>query len=695
MGAPIGVTLTVIDDSGNDASAAPTVQVVDDVDPIAACVAGPIPLALDDTGNATLDINAVNNGSSDNCTVVPALQISRTDFTCADVGMFPTVTLTVTDDAGNESTCDAQVEVLDVTPPVITLLGGALEAVTQNMTYTDPGVLVADVCDLGVTPIAGGFVNTSVLGPYLLTYDAVDASGNNAIQVTRTVTVVPDNPPVITLTGANPLTFECGTPGGYTDPGATANDLENGPLTPAILSNNVQAGVLGQYVVTWTVTDSFPTTVTLNRIVNVVDTTPPVITDIAGLESRECSIGYTRNDAVAAVGISDLCNVPPASALVIEARDSQNAVVSFPISALGQYTITYTITDLSLNTSVPLVRTIDIIDTTPPVLVDVEGPQTIECPGPYTLAAARSTVTITDNCATILNDELTVTVTRNALPESFPLTEVGVYTLSYAATDTEGNTGTTLRTVTISDTIRPVVSLIGASTVVVFKGTSFTDPGATASDSCAGGLPVTIGGDVVNVNAEGDYFVTYDAQDPSGNNAVQVVRRVTVTSFGGPPIIVSPPVDRTVDYNANTTFVVVANAQGALSYQWQKDSVALSNDATYAGVTTATLAITGAENADEGNYRVVVSNPDGSVTSSTARLTVNDPAIVLQPQDQAVGINSTATFTVGAVGSGTLTYRWYRAPNTPLTDGAKFSGVTTDTLSILNTQIVDEAIFFR
>jgi len=44
------------------------------------------------------------------------------------------------------------------------------------------------------------------------------------------------------------------------------------------------------------------------------------------------------------------------------------------------------------------------------------------------------------------------------------------------------------RTVHVVDTGRPVISLVGSASVTVECHTSYTDAGATASDSCAGSL---------------------------------------------------------------------------------------------------------------------------------------------------------------------------------------------------------------
>lgn len=88
------------------------------------------------------------------------------------------------------------------------------------------------------------------------------------------VNVTPDQqPPVITLNGANPMTVEYYT--NFTDPGASAADNCAGSV-PVSASGSVNASVLGSYTITYTASDG-RNTATRTRTVNVVDTTPPTI----------------------------------------------------------------------------------------------------------------------------------------------------------------------------------------------------------------------------------------------------------------------------------------------------------------------------------------------------------------------------------------------------------------------------------
>jgi parallel beta-helix repeat protein len=117
-----------------------------------------------------------------------------------------TVTLVVTDSAGEVDDDEVVITVLDTTPPVITLNGAAsmtLECMIDS--YTEPGATATDICDPDVPVIIGGdTVDTSTCGTYIVTYDATDASGNVATQVIRTVIVQDTTPPVITIDAPQP-----------------------------------------------------------------------------------------------------------------------------------------------------------------------------------------------------------------------------------------------------------------------------------------------------------------------------------------------------------------------------------------------------------------------------------------------------------------------------------------------------------
>ena len=75
------------------------------------------------------------------------------------------------------------------------------------------------------------------------------------------------------------------------------------------------------------------------------------------------------------------------------------------------------------------------------------------------------------------------------------------------------------------------------------------------------------------------------------------------------PAIVSVPQTRSVARGGTTTLFVSASGDD-LSYQWKK------NGTNIIGATSAGLPLQNATGADEGNYTVVITNSEGSVTNS-------------------------------------------------------------------------------
>jgi gliding motility-associated-like protein len=101
------VLVTFADASGNASSCNATVTIADTLRPVALCQN--LTIQLDSTGNATITVAQINNGSYDNCNIA-SVTISQSVFTCANIGA-NTVTLSVADSSGNVGTCDAIVTV--------------------------------------------------------------------------------------------------------------------------------------------------------------------------------------------------------------------------------------------------------------------------------------------------------------------------------------------------------------------------------------------------------------------------------------------------------------------------------------------------------------------------------------------------------------------------------------------------------
>jgi hypothetical protein len=117
-----------------------------------------------------------------------------------------------------------------------------------------------------------------------------------------------------------------------------------------------------------------------------------------------------------------------------------------------------------------------------------------------------------------------------------------------------------------------------------------------------------------------------------GNINAIVLRRLTGLPLA--PQITTQPQSALVPAGSTVQFTVGANGT-SLNYQWQRAIVgsgtfANVNDANASGTTTAQLTIANASPGNVADYRVIVSNGSGSVTSSpAATLTVSSAPVTL------------------------------------------------------------------
>ena len=103
----------------------------------------------------------------------------------------------------------------------------------------------------------------------------------------------------------------------------------------------------------------------------------------------------------------------------------------------------------------------------------------------------------------------------------------GVYTLTYSATDSEGNTSKVLtRTVIVVDTTAPVINVLGEPSLQIDLDSTYTDAGATAADTVDGSIAIVTTGSVDTAVSD-IYTLTYTATD-NADNAATATRIVTV-----------------------------------------------------------------------------------------------------------------------------------------------------------------------
>lgn len=271
------VTLTVTDINGNSSTCNATVTVEETTPPIAVCQN--ITVALDVNGTVTITANDVDGGSTDNCgNVTTTIDIET--FTCDDLGTNEVI-LTVTDNNGNTSTCNAIVTIIDETAPT---------AVCQNITVELDGDGMAtiqasdidngstDTCGIASITIDTSFFDCSNLGENIVTLTVTDDSGNqNSCQATVTV---------IGTSGVQAICQNITVPLGQ-DGTMTINPINvyggnldvSCPDTVFSLDRDTFTcdDIGQQIIITLTATDNNGNTTTCLAQVNVVDTLAPLV----------------------------------------------------------------------------------------------------------------------------------------------------------------------------------------------------------------------------------------------------------------------------------------------------------------------------------------------------------------------------------------------------------------------------------
>jgi hypothetical protein len=316
----------------------------------------------------------------------------------------------------------------------------------------------------GATTLGTGatLVTSLSTGAHTVTL-TVSSSGGGSDDDDVVISIVDTLAPAITLTGANPMTVECHD--AFSDPGAIANDACAGDLTSSIsVSGSVNSNVVGSYTLTYTVSDGAHSA-SANRTVNVVDTISPVIV-VNGPNPMtvECHTSFTDPGATA----TDSCAGSfPASA-------SGTVNVNVP----GTYTITYNATDPAGNPATPMTRTVNVVDTTAPVITLNGNAPVLWSPNHQyqSFSVTDFVIAATDSCNTSLGVASVVIsqVTSDELEDSggdgHTLNDIviapdcrsvqlraerqgggdgRVYTITFKVTDSSGNVGTATAQVTV------------------------------------------------------------------------------------------------------------------------------------------------------------------------------------------------------------------------------------------------------
>jgi hypothetical protein len=263
---------------------------------------------------------------------------------------------------------------------VLTLLGNNPFTLSEGTPYTDPGWTATDVRDGNLhdsVKVTGGPIVTTVAHRDTLIYTVSDKAGNTTV-LKRIIVIIPVKPgvdtiaPDLQLKGASSIQIAIGSV--YTDPGWTAIDNVDGDVASKVKVTElfgkplpVVTTVQTTYNLVYTVTDSAGNTATVSREVKIgsanSDTVKPVIIMPGAVR---CTVKLGSSFVEPEGGPTATDNIDGVITISIQRviKNAAGAVASLtPATAIGDYTITYTVSDKAGNAAIPKVRNVYCKDT--------------------------------------------------------------------------------------------------------------------------------------------------------------------------------------------------------------------------------------------------------------------------------------------------------------------------------------------
>jgi hypothetical protein len=431
-------------------------------------------------GTVNVSANAINNGSFDPQGSV-TLTSSKTSFNCNNVGT-NTVTLTVTDRAGNSSTCTATVTILEsgisMGCPANKVFQANRADCTYRFSFSDLITGNQSCNPVTITQIGGPPNNSFLpLGETEFTFQGTTPSGLTAT-CSYTVTIVDTTPPVITNCSSN-ITVNaslgaCSAVVNYTAPTINDNCLAFFAQVQGLPSG--AAFPVGTTTNSWVAQDFGGNQVNCSFTVTVVDTTPPSITCNFNTVNAEIDSGQCTRTVISTAfnpTFSDNCS----SVTITNDFNNSNTLVGAALP-VGQTTVTWTAEDTDGNTNT-CATTFFVIDT--------EDPQ-ISCPANgnrntnaglcfYSVVGNEFDATFTDNCTNgnISNDFNGANTLEGAL------LPIGNNTIVWTADDGNGNIAICSIIITVTDTEAPSFSEQGLIGDIL--NYSFEGPGTTVANN--------------------------------------------------------------------------------------------------------------------------------------------------------------------------------------------------------------------
>ena len=486
------VTFTLTDDCGNTSQCDLDVTVIDPYAPV--CVPNDTTVALDANGNVVITGDFVGGNSTDNCSIA-SIDVAPNSFGCSDIGD-NSVNITVTDDSGNASVCQATVTIIDT----LTQLCNAHDTIV----YLDEnGIAVLNPADIYSGGGGCGGSNDVSLEANPDSFDCSNLGANDVqLIVTDNVTGEKDTCDAI-VTVADTIAPNC-LVHDFTvnldvngNASITFDDINNGSndacgITDTLLSDDsFDCSDLGTVqTVTVTLTDGSSNSSDCNANITVLDLLDPVCI------ANDTTVALDANGTVTITGdfvasnSTDNCSV---DTITVDPD-------TFGCDDIGDNTVNITVFDGSGNTST-CTATVTIIDTM------------------TQLCTAHDTILILDeNGVGVLDPEDIYSggggcggsddVTLVAEPDTFYCDDIGENMVDLIVTDNvTGESDTCGAIVTVVDTIAPQCLVNNYTIYLDDNGNayvSFDDIDNGSFDAC---------GEIVDTSLSKESFICEDVSE--------------------------------------------------------------------------------------------------------------------------------------------------------------------------------------
>jgi len=475
-----------------------------------------------------------------------------------------TIIWTAIDNNGNSAYATQQVDVVDTTPPTISLIPDIImESVVPYDNIVELQAPIADdIFDIvSVTNDAPEFFS---LGETTVTWTAIDSS-NNFSSLTQSVSVIDTTAPEIssleditleaTSVDANIVNLDS----------PTVSDIQD--FTIYVIAPDVFP--VGETIVTWTAVDTSDNSASVTQTVTIVDTTKPGLSipqdqtvEASSLEGTLVEIGQAEAHDITGISsiMHDAPDVFPLGFTLIawtatdnhdnittayqritvvdtitptiispqdivaevidptmnyiglgelDAADSvgiESVTNDKPITfSFGSTTITWTVTDTSGNIS-QATQVVTLVDTTDPEII---------APSDIVVEATDLSGTMIELGEATAHDVMGIASVTEHPPGFFVLGET---TVTWTATDTSGNSASATQTVTIVDTTSPELTMPEDVMISAFSLEKQVEIGEAQAHDLAGSA-LTITNDAPDIFPLGDTVVTWNVSDELGNSS--------------------------------------------------------------------------------------------------------------------------------------------------------------------------------